>query len=99
MVLNVAKHDNSLVVYLRGELDHHSAAQVRKELDALLEDESITELVLDLGGLEFMDSSGIGVLLGRYKKLSARGGQLKVMNICRQVQKVFEISGLFKLLG
>lgn len=99
MRLRAAKKGKSLIVQLAGELDHHSAAAVRRELDALLTDEDIQEMVLDLGELEFMDSSGIGVLLGRYRLLSARGGQLKVVNICKQVRKVFEVSGLFKLFG
>ena len=58
---------------LSGELDHHSAAAVRQALDAAMED-GVRELVLDLSGVSFMDSSGIGVILGRYRILRARGG-------------------------
>jgi len=87
-----------LIVPLKGELDHHSADKVRDSLDKLLEDTSIRHLILDLSDLFFMDSSGIGVFIGRYKIISKRGGHVCITNVNSQLHKVMEISGLYKIL-
>ena len=65
-----------LIAKVTGELDHHSAKQFVKEMDKQLSDETVRELQLDFKGLTFMDSSGIGALLGRYKKLAGKKGLL-----------------------
>ena len=80
-----------------GELDHHTAASTRESLDKLLS-EDVREMVLDLSGLTFMDSSGIGVLIGRYKVLAARGGKLKVAKPNTQIDKILRLSGLYSIL-
>jgi stage II sporulation protein AA (anti-sigma F factor antagonist) len=67
-----------VTVVIGGELDHCSAPQIRRQLDDLLMDERVVHVVLDLENLTFMDSSGIGVLLGRLRVLNARGGSLSV---------------------
>ena len=64
---------SAVTVVIAGELDHFAAPQIRRRLDELLEDQTITHLVLDLENLTFMDSSGIGMLLGRLRALQARG--------------------------
>ena len=71
---------SAVTVVIAGELDHFAAPQIRRRLDELLEDQTITHLVLDLENLTFMDSSGIGMLLGRLRALQARGGSLSVMH-------------------
>lgn len=93
-----AKKKDTLVVSLEGELDHCSAQDVRDELDALIADPHIRHLVLDMGALTFMDSSGIGVLLGRYRTLSQREGTVKVRNMNRAVTKIFMMSGLGQII-
>lgn len=90
--------DEAVTVVVAGELDHCAAPQVRRMLDDLLADSSITHLVLDLENLTFMDSSGIGVLLGRLKMLQARGGTLGVQNMQPQVEKLFRLSGLHRVI-
>jgi len=89
----------AVTAVIAGELDHYTAAQIRRQLDTLLEDTSIVHLVLDLENLTFMDSSGIGVLLGRLKLLAARGGSLSVKNMQPSVEKLFRLSGLDRLIG
>ena len=89
---------NVLIVTMMGELDHHSAEEVRNKIDDRLDREGIIKLVLNFSGVRFMDSSGIGVVIGRYKKLSLKHGIVYVSNITESVKRVFEISGMFKII-
>lgn len=84
---------------LTGELDHHSAEAVRKKLNEALKDETIKMLTLDMGGVTFMDSSGIGVILGRYKVIHARGGKLIIENPGSGVQRILKMAGIHTLVG
>ena len=70
MQMEIEAAGDRLTARIKGELDHHSAAQARAQLDALLTDERIRELRIDLRGLTFMDSSGLGVILGRYRVIA-----------------------------
>ncbi|QQE72839.1 anti-sigma F factor antagonist [Brevibacillus composti] len=87
-----------LVVRLQGELDHHTAEELRAKVDQLLRQSSIRHIVLSLADLAFMDSSGIGVILGRYKQISARSGEMVVCSINPTIYRIFEMSGLFKVI-
>ena len=87
-----------LLVRLQGELDHHTAETLRNRLDTAIKDEQIRHVVLDLEDLTFMDSSGIGVILGRYKQITARSGEVFVCSINPTIYRIFEMSGLFKVL-
>ena len=80
---------------LAGELDHHSAAETRLALEALLSDAGIAELTLDLARVSFMDSSGLGVILGRYKTLSARGGKLFLSGANKYVDRILRMAGVY----
>lgn len=88
-----------VTVVIGGELDHCSAPQIRRQLDDLLMDERVVHVVLDLENLTFMDSSGIGVLLGRLRVLNARGGSLSVKGMRPSVEKLFRLSGLDRVIG
>ena len=92
------KKKNTLTVKLRGELDHSVAAGVRAELDELILDPGVRRLVFDLNGLEFMDSSGIGLIIGRYKLMARRGGSVAVRDPGRRVDRIFQMSGLYQLV-
>ncbi len=87
-----------LIASLTGELDHHSAEVVRGKLDLELDIHPSTSLILDLGGLTFMDSSGLGVILGRYRKIKSLGGEMVIVNTPRSIEKVIQISGLHKIM-
>ncbi|MDD3335202.1 MAG: anti-sigma factor antagonist [Eubacteriales bacterium] len=89
----------SVTVVVAGELDHCTASQIRRQLDGILEDPSITHLCLDLENLTFMDSSGIGVLLGRLRVLQQRGGMLSVKNMQPPIEKLFRLTGLQRVIG
>lgn len=87
-----------LVVQLSGELDHHSAAEVRSKVDDRLDRMDIKKLVFDFSEVTFMDSSGIGVIIGRYKKLSIRSGVVCIANVSGSIKRIFELSGIFKIV-
>ena len=87
-----------LTVRLMGELDELSAAETRAYLDKQIESGGFGELILDFSQVEFMDSTGIGVLLGRYKRLQKSGISLAVTGINKQIDKVFRISGLYQII-
>ncbi|MCA0985862.1 anti-sigma F factor antagonist [Guptibacillus algicola] len=87
-----------LLIRLEGELDHHTAEELRERVDQLLEERKIEHIVLSLEGLSFMDSSGLGVILGRYNKVKSFGGEMVVCSISPAVKRLFEMSGLFKIV-
>ncbi|MFC4777501.1 anti-sigma F factor antagonist [Paenibacillus sp. GCM10023252] len=91
-------HRNVLIVRLRGELDHHTADAVRFKMEEAIMRGNSDHIILSLKELEFMDSSGLGVILGRYKQVKSRGGKMVVCDVNPNVHRLFELSGLFKIL-
>jgi stage II sporulation protein AA (anti-sigma F factor antagonist) len=89
---------DTLIVRLEGELDHHTAEQVRATVEAELDRGLTQNLVMNLEGLQFMDSSGLGVILGRYKRVTQAGGRMTLCAVNDQLMKLFELSGLLKIL-
>ena len=89
---------NALVVRLAGELDHSAAERIRAELDAMIVEDGIRRLVFDLRELRFMDSSGIGLILGRYKLMSRRGGSVAVCGSNARIDRIFDMAGLYQLV-
>ncbi|KAB3532785.1 anti-sigma F factor antagonist [Alkaliphilus pronyensis] len=98
MLLNYEVLDNKLVVKLEGELDHHVSEEIRQELDELIEKKRCKLLIFDLSGLHFMDSSGIGVIMGRYKSISKNGGKVCVIKVSDKIDKIFNLSGLYRIV-
>ncbi|WP_139904374.1 anti-sigma F factor antagonist [Clostridium thermarum] len=98
MYIKIDKNDDKLIVQLMGELDHHSAEEVRNKIDERIDREKINKLIMNFSGVTFMDSSGIGVVIGRYKKLALRNGAVGVTDVKGSVKRVFELSGMFKII-
>lgn len=98
MEINAMRRGARVVVRLCGELDHHSAARARGQLDLLLRDVTVREMLLDMREVTFMDSAGLGVVLGRYKTLSARGGKMIVTGMRSSIDRIFRMSGLYALV-
>ncbi|MBO5955877.1 MAG: anti-sigma F factor antagonist [Clostridia bacterium] len=98
MEINLENIGTTLVVKIKGEIDHHTAPVLREALDREIALHNIQNIVLDFDGVTFMDSSGIGVIVGRYKQISARGGRIMIIRVKSQVDKILEISGLKKIL-
>ena len=80
------------------EVDHHIAKEMCQEIDRLIEAYGITELILDFAGTEFMDSSGIGVVIGRSKSMRFRNGNIAATGIGTRVDKILRSAGIYQLL-
>lgn len=87
-----------LCIRLGGELDHHTAEMLREKVTKAIEQYHIQHIVLNLGSLTFMDSSGLGVILGRYKQIKTLQGEMVVVSMTPAVKRLFEMSGLFKII-
>jgi stage II sporulation protein AA (anti-sigma F factor antagonist) len=98
LLIAANKENDTIVAQIGGELDHHTAALVKNKLDDMLNDQNIKNIIIDVSNLSFMDSSGIGLFIGRYKTVSFRGGQLAVTGIKTNLHKVFEVSGLYRIV-
>ncbi len=98
MEINMESIGTTLIVKLKGEIDHHTAFELKEKMDREIELRNIVNLVLDFDGVTFMDSSGIGVIIGRYKQIQARGGRTMIIRVKPQVDKILEVSGLKKIM-
>lgn len=90
--------NETLKVLISGELDEYSASFARTILDDLFQNNEYSQIVIDLSELEFMDSTGIGVLIGRYKKLKEKQKNIYIMNPNKHVEKIFKMSGLYEIM-
>ena len=96
--LEIKKRDWLLMVRLFGEIDHHSAASMREELDRLILKERPRRLVLDLSCIEFMDSAGLGLLMGRYRLMHDIGGALAITRPNERVLKILRLAGMERFM-
>ncbi len=87
-----------LIIRLQGELDHHNAIQIREKADKLIERNHIKHIVFDFSAAAFMDSAGIGVIMGRYRKVIFIGGKIAVASVNVTVDRIFKLSGLYKII-
>ena len=94
----IKKLDEIMVISLKGEIDHHSAVNVRSEIDAAIYEEGAKKAVLDLSEINFMDSSGLGLIMGRYALMQKLGGELTLKNPNERVVKIFELAGLSRII-
>ncbi len=98
MELYVDFEGSTLIFRLVGELDEHSAEFVKRKLDSTLLDSNYSDVVLDLSRLSFMDSTGIGVIIGRYKIVRKQNKNIYVKNPSPTVDKIFKMSGLYEII-
>ena len=96
-MVDLTYKDGALTARLYGEIDHHIAPKIRGEIDAKCETLRPAKLVLDFKAVSFMDSSGIGLIMGRYRCISLLGGRLEVVNIPPTLKKIFTLSGIGSL--
>jgi stage II sporulation protein AA (anti-sigma F factor antagonist) len=89
--------DKTLVVSITGEIDHHTAENAREKIDSFIDSHSVKNIVFDFNGVSFMDSAGIGVIIGRYKKVTPHGGRIAIVNTRPPIKRILEISGIFKI--
>ena len=87
-----------MTVKLKGEIDHHSAVILRQGIDMLLYERRPKRAILDLSGVDFMDSSGLGLIMGRYSVQNELGGEMVVRNPAPGVLRVMELAGIERLI-
>lgn len=97
-VIMMETRGNTLVVVLEGELDLKVANRLRHQMEQSLDDLPVRHLVLDLSRVCFIDSSGLGVILGRYKRVAAAGGKVALTGAQPQVRRILELSGLLRIM-
>ncbi len=83
-----------LTAYISGEIDHDSAAKIRARIDGAAQSVKPRVLCMDFSGVSFMDSSGVGLVMGRYRQMKLLGGALRVINVSDRVYRIFAMSGL-----
>lgn len=90
--------EDTLIVSLAGEIDHHVSEKLRKNIDEEIALCGTKNLIFDFSNVEFMDSSGIGMVLGRYKKVHGTGGSVIIQNASRLVKQILDMAGVFSLM-
>lgn len=90
--------DNCLMIRLPEEIDHHEAGYICEKADSYLLREEVCNVVFDFENTRFMDSSGIGIIMGRYRKVSCFGGHVYAIHADSQIKRIFKLSGLNKIV-
>lgn len=98
MIVSTKLNKNNLYIYLDGELDQSVASDLRTQLDKYLDDVNAKNVILNLKKLSFMDSTGIGLILGRYKKLKNKNIPLFINEPSTHIDKLLKISGLYSII-
>ena len=98
MQINTRVYNQTLYVSITGELDEHSAQYARLTLDEALGMPDFKQVIIDLSELQFMDSTGIGVLIGRYKKMKERNMPIFICNPSSHADKIFRMTNLYEIM-
>ena len=95
---NIDKKANAVEVTISGDIDHHSAKNLREQIDALIDEHHPTTLILDLSRVDFMDSSGLGLVFGRLRRQNQHGGTAVVRSPSERTGKILELAGASRLI-
>ena len=98
MEKNISYREKHLIIKVPKEVDHCFADEIREEVDLILQTKDIRLLEFDFEHTEFMDSSGIGLLMGRYKLMRAIGGDVKIVHAGERIRKILMLSGIHKII-
>ena len=96
--MELYQNNETLTIKLSGELDHHKANEIRTQIDEAIHENLPPRLIFDLHDVTFMDSSGIGVIMGRYKKVTALGGTVAFTGVNNCIDKLVQMSGLLRII-
>jgi len=96
-MVDITYANGTMRARLYGEIDHHIAPKIRGEIDSRCESYRPAKLILDFGAVTFMDSSGIGLIMGRYRCVTLLGGRMEVVNIPDSLKKIVILSGIESL--
>ncbi len=97
MVPKTVFNSGRLTVYLSGDIDHHEARKIREYTDAIIQEKKPSDLHLNFASVHFMDSSGIGLIMGRYRMMQLYGGKVRVVSVPESLRKMMELAGLGSL--
>lgn len=99
MNVTIEASGSMVIAYLIGEIDHHTAGEVREKIDSIIKFKKPSHLILDFRNVTFMDSSGIGLVMGRYRLLQgvASSADLEIKNVTPQTKKIMELAGLGRI--
>ncbi|MBR6531788.1 MAG: anti-sigma factor antagonist [Clostridia bacterium] len=98
MPVRIISTQQRVTAFLEGEIDHHTASALRMEIDDAVQRNKPKTLKLDFADVTFMDSSGIGLVMGRFRTVQPLGGKLVVSNLSPQVYKIMQLAGLEKIV-
>lgn len=99
MDLKFRENGQELYVEFKGELDHHTARDAKRKIERKFNNNRLKSIILDFNGLDFIDSSGIGFIIGRYKTVKNRQGIIEIINVNNKVQKMLKMSGIPKIIN
>ena len=99
MEIHSREQGRKLTIFLKGELDHHGAKQAMEQIGYAIDAALPRSVVLDFGEVDFMDSSGIAVVLKTQRRISSSGGVVQIVNASQQVRKVFDAAGLSRIIA
>lgn len=91
--------EKNLIVKITGDIDHHVSSNIKEKIDREFKLSNCANIIFDLANVNFMDSSGIGMIIGRYKILEKSGGKIYIINVNEQLESIIEISGLKKIIS
>ncbi|MFR0822894.1 MAG: anti-sigma factor antagonist [Clostridia bacterium] len=91
------QEDKLLLLEITEEIDHHTTEEIRRKADNEITRFMPRKVVFDFSGVTFMDSAGIGMILGRYKMIKMLGGSLEMVHVSPSIKKIFEMSGVVKI--
>lgn len=91
--------DKNLIVKIDGDIDHHVSSNIKEKIEREFKILNCRNIIFDLANVNFMDSSGIGMIIGRYKALEKTGGKVYILNVNPHLESIIEISGLRKIIN
>lgn len=97
MAVSIETESGVVEVMLSGEIDHHSAGELREQIDNAISGAAPERVILDFTGVTFMDSSGIGLVMGRYKQLEGTSAILELRGLSSPIKRVMRLAGLDKI--
>ena len=98
MSVEIKTDEDVVTSFLSGEIDHHVALPIREKTDAAIISAHPKRVVLDFSGVTFMDSSGIGVIMGRYKRIYMLGGEVCAVHTSERMKKILTMSGVTRIM-
>lgn len=88
----------TLLIRFHSDIDHHNSLAIRTKADRLIEKKGLRNVVFDFGEVHFMDSSGIGMIMGRYKQVIFDGGKIAACGVSQEVDRILRVSGLYRVM-